>query len=177
MELKMAKPVIPKEIMYLVSQPPLLFGESKEPYCARYTGMAESLKPMDHADYLWLWRYVDASWQLFGARRIRAQYLNHLMNCAVKHHGTPGEDVKVYEVLATEFHETKINRLEYLDRVIASSQRDCDTILQLMEARHDLFAHRARERKLHELEIERLERTVIANAPALAPTGEHEPAE
>ena len=173
----MAGKAIPKEIMYLVSQPPLLFGESKEPYVALYTGMAESLKPMDHADYLWLWRYVDATWQLFGARRIRAQYLNHLMNCAVKHHGTPGEDIKVYEVLATEVDEPGMNRLEYLDRVIASSQRDCDTILQLMEARHDLFAHRARELKLHELEIERLERAALISAPALAPDSEQEPAE
>jgi hypothetical protein len=174
----MARKAIPKEIMDLVSQQTLMYGECEEQYVALYTGMVESLKPMDHADYLWLWRYTDATWELIRARSIRAGYLTHLMKDIGQHHATnTRKEVNGYEVLAIMFDEETTSKLEYLDRVIASSQRDCDTILQLMEARHDLFAHRARELKLHELEIERLERAALIAAPALAPDGEREPAE
>ena len=175
----MAGKAIPKDIMALVSTPPLLLDEKKDAYVALYNGVVSSLQPMDHADYLWLWRYTDAIWELFRARRLRAGYLNYLMKSATERLNgrTTIEDLSQYEVLATEVDETEMNRLEYFDRVIASSQRDCDTILQLMEARHDLFAHRARELKLHELEIERLERAALIAAPALAPDDEREPAE
>jgi len=174
----MTKVTIPKDIHDLVcTEPALVLGESKEQYVALYTGMVSSLNPMDHADYLWLWRYVDATWELIRARRIRAGYLNGLMRRAYFSRKKTDEEVNALEVLATEFGESQTKKLEYLDRVIASSQRDCDTILQLMEARHDLFAHRARELKLHELEIERLERAALIAAPALAPDDEREPAE
>ena len=173
----MAGKAIPKDIMALVSTPPLLLYEKKDAYVALYNGVVSSLQPMDHADYLWLWRYTDATWELIRARRIRAGYLNELMRRAYFSRKKTGEEVNAWEVLATEFGESQTKKLEYLDRVIASSQRDCDTILQLMEARHDLFAHRARELKLHELEIERLERAAFIAAPALAPDDEREPAE
>ncbi len=137
--------------MDLVSDPALLLGESGEQYVALFKGMVNSLRPMDYADYLWLWRYTDATWELIRTRRIRARHLNRLMkDTGERRARNTGEKVDGYEVLASMFHETETNKLEYLD---------------------------ARELRLHELEIERLERAALSAAPALAPDDEHEPAE
>jgi hypothetical protein len=143
----MAKPVFPKEILDLVTQAPVIIGESKEQYVALYVGTVGTLKPVDHADYLWLLRYADAMWELIRARKMRASFLERLMKEGarrlVESRSSKGRDfadsgynykqfgVNPYEGLAVSFGEAEITKLEYWDGIIDSAQRDCDTILQL----------------------------------------------
>ncbi len=183
---------MPVALKILVRNPPLLNGESKEEYYALLAEMIGHMDPSDPAEFIWVINFTNWSWEVARNSNARAVLINaqiwpalsQLRNTYPRQLGEI-DGRWLVQNFRTELPKHGINpdivissavvlasrQLEYIDNTIDALQRRCDTILQLLEGRRDVFAARARqsaadmrERKLHHARMEVLTKKVDAPA-------------
>jgi hypothetical protein len=161
---------VPAEVLILIKNPPLLKGESKEDYYCLLAALARDVRPADLAEWLWLIELLNCVWEIFRNGRFRAKLIDMnrhqaLGTVILKHmpertmgprdlaeavagwNASPGR-YKNYEidpetVPAMAFSQAA-RSLEKIDKISERLQRRWDSILQQLEDRREMFAHRAR---------------------------------
>ena len=162
---------IPPEILWLMLKPPLLKGESPQQYNVLFEGLVTQVAPVDLIEWLWVVNYLDCAWELFRVRRFRSVLIDLQQKRALEavilktakfdgrhspaslaqaetlwsadstHFTKHGIDPLVVPAMAMV--QIKKN-LEALDKTLERAERRCDTIMQQLEYRREVFAHRAR---------------------------------
>ena len=64
-------PSIPKVILPLIENLPLLKGESSLEYYDLLAQLASEIAPCDLIEWLWVIQFLDCSWEIFRIRRFR----------------------------------------------------------------------------------------------------------
>jgi hypothetical protein len=183
---------MPVGLKILVRNPPLLNGESKEDYYALLAEMIDGMDPSDPPEFIWVINFTNWNWEVARNANARTVLINEKIWPALselrKTYPRQLGDLDgrwLIQNFRTELPKHGINpdivnssavvlassQLKYIDNTIDALQRRCDTILQLLEGRRDVFAARARqnaadirERKLHLARMEALSRK--PDAPA-----------
>jgi hypothetical protein len=176
---------VPADILAIIAKPPLLQGESKDEYFDILAGIIVDLRVADRPEFLWVIRYADCQWEIIRVRRMRALVFDHWRErgrIALVQDRVPGafeeidqhlaelypqgvdpEMVAARGMIMADHHE----QLAYFDKLIERLQGRSDSILQLLEARREVFAHRERERFLRAREREQLRLSSQGQAPQL----------
>jgi hypothetical protein len=184
---------IPPEILALINNPPLLKGESSQEYYDLLSVLVSNIAPADIVEWLWLIQFNDCTWEIFRNRRFRTFVIDLqrgpalqglILKMAPSGSMLPTEFNKLVarwtenpeyfskhgivpqSVLATAFVQAAA-RLELIDKSLERLHRRCDTILQQLEYRREVFAHRARRAADKVLKAENVEAPNIV--PAAAP--------
>jgi len=161
---------IPTEILALLRKPPLLKGESVQEYNDLLKGLIVDIGPNDTVEWLWLLQFLDCIWEIFRNRHFRAILIDLQRGPALRsvilktapfgqmtakeveaavaqwtanpdqfsQHGIDPQSVPACSLVQVAKH------LETIDRILERLQRRCDSILQQLEYRRELFASRAR---------------------------------
>ena len=157
-------PKLPPAILPLIENPPLLKGESQQEYYDLFGALVSETAPVDTVEWLWLIQFTDCSWEIIRNRRLRAFLIDlqrakdlnairslHYDDCEkylanwkpdpefFTLHGT---DVR--SMVATAFVKVA-DKLELIDKKLERLQRRSDKIIEQLEYRRELFAHRARQ--------------------------------
>jgi hypothetical protein len=185
-------PTIPPEILALIQKPPLLKDESREEYNDLLTGLVTDIAPFDRIEWLWLIQFLDCSWEILRNRRYRAilidlqrdQALRHIIVMTTasqrmsnteleqafarwtanpEHFGQHGIDPQSVPAMALI---RAAHNVEVIDKILEKLQRRCDTILQQLEYRREVFASRARRAADKILTVEHIEIPRIESADA-----------
>lgn len=183
-------PSIPTEILNLVQKPPLLKGESLQEYNDLLGRLASDILPVDIVEWLWLVQFNDCTWEIFRNRRFRAILIDLQRNGAlgsiilntspsgsmnaiqynqalVRWREDPDQfnkhGIDPQSVSAMAFVQAAV-LLERCDKSLERLYRRCDSILQQLEYRREVFAHRARRAADNFLKPENVEAPKIAPA-------------
>lgn len=189
---------VPPGILALVEKPPLLKGESAQEYYDLLGGLVSDIIPADCIEWLWVIQFTNCSWEIFRNRRYRAILIDLQRGQALRSvilktspsqqmtglelerafalwTENPGQfaqhGVDPQSVPATALLQAAKN-LEIIEPILERLQRRCDSILQQLEHRRELFAYRARHAADRVLNVESVEIPNIPTAkapPALAP--------
>jgi hypothetical protein len=183
-------PPIPTVILTLIQKPPLLKGESLQEYNDLLGQLASDVSPVDAIEWLWLIQFTDCTWEIFRDRRFRAILIDLQGNQALG--AVILKTVPAGNMSATEYNRqcalwrenpdyfakrgidphsvpatARIQvaaKLELIDKSLERLQRRCDTILQQLEYRREVFAHRARHVVDKVLKVEH-----VVEAPTIVP--------
>ena len=127
---------IPRAILPLIEKPPLLRGESLQDYNELLAGLVHDVMPSDIPEWLWLIQFLDCSWEIWRNRGYRAKLINWQRDQSS--YGSPPETALAIALVKAA------PKTEVVDKILERLQRRCDTILQQLEIRREVFAHRAR---------------------------------
>ena len=155
---------VPPAILPLIQDPPLLKGESQQAYYDLLDALISETAPVDMVEWLWLIQFTDCSWEIIRNRRLRAflidlQRTKDLNAIRSVHYDDSekylanwkpdpdfvmryGTDVR--SMVATAFVKVA-DKLELIDKKLERLQRRSDKIIEQLEYRRELFAHRARQ--------------------------------
>ena len=163
-------PKVPATILPLIQIPPLLKGESAQEYYELLGDLASEMQPDDLIEWLWMIQFLDCSWEIFRNRRFRALLVDAQRNRAMdviitktlpydsgpsiefdqhlaRWKGNPEffikYDIDPRAVGAKAFVQV-IASLDQIDKVMERLQRRADKIVEQLEYRREVFAHRAR---------------------------------
>jgi hypothetical protein len=174
---------VPADILALIAKPPLLQGESKDEYYDILAGIIDDLRVADRPEFLWVIRYADCQWEIIRVRRMRALVVDHWRErgrIALVQDRVPGAFEEIGQQLAELYPQgvdpqmvagrgmimaDHHDQLAYFDKLIERLQSRSDSILQLLEGRREIFAHR--ERFLRAREREQLRLSNQGQAPQL----------
>jgi len=160
---------IPAQILAQINNPPLLKGESASDYYDMFGGVASDIEPGDMVEWLWTVQFVDCVWEILRFRRYRAMLIDlgrdqglrgviqKVSNYRELRH-VPDYEVEQWKKDPTKFGQHEIDPncvpavalllstgdLETIDKILGRAERRSDTILQQLEYRREMFAHRAR---------------------------------
>lgn len=164
-------PPIPASIRIFLENPPLLKEESKEHYYDLFGALVVELIPNDHVEWLWLLHYLNCVWEIFRWRGYIAILINLQRKRALEavirktvpidreytrsglaqtealwaadaaHFTKHGIDPMSVPAMATVQLE---DSLAALNKMLQQAERRCDSIMQQLEYRREVFAHRAR---------------------------------
>jgi hypothetical protein len=162
---------IPAPILALMQKPPLLKGESVQQYNELLGELVSQVAPVDIVEWLWVLNFLDSAWDVLRIRRFKAvlidlQYIPALRavlvnRCAINEKYTPVGLAKAEALWLADptlFAKNGIDplsvpataaiqirkSLEALDKRMERAERRCDSIMQQLEYRREVFAHRAR---------------------------------
>jgi hypothetical protein len=157
-------PKLPPAILPLIQNPPLLKGESQQEYFELFGVLVSETAPVDTVEWLWLIQFTDCSWEIIRNRRLRVflidlQRTKDLNAIRSVHYDDSekylanwkpdpdflmryGTDVR--SMVATAFIKVA-DKLELIDKKLERLQRRSDKIVEQLEYRRELFAHRARQ--------------------------------
>jgi hypothetical protein len=62
---------LPASVRWLCGDPPVLSSEKRKDYEALFSGMADSVKPTDSVEWIWLRDIVDHTWEIRRLRRFK----------------------------------------------------------------------------------------------------------
>lgn len=161
----------PPEILALIQQPPLLKGESVQQYNALFEVLVCQVAPVDLIEWLWVLNYLDCAWEILRVRRFKSILIDLQQKQALQavilktlpsDRGHTPSSLAQAEALwsadPTQFANRSIDplsvpamavvqikqNLEALNKMLERAERRCDTIMQQLEYRREVFAHRAR---------------------------------
>jgi hypothetical protein len=181
---------IPPEVLALINNPPLLKGESSQAYYDLLSVLVSDVAPVDIVEWLWLIQFNDCTWEIFRNRRFRAILIDLQRNKAlgsvilktspsgtmnaiqynqalVRWKEDPNQfnkhGIDPQSVSAMAFVQAAA-LLEHCDKSLERLYRRCDSILQQLEYRREVFAHRARRVADNVLKPENVEAPKIAPA-------------
>ena len=167
---------IPPALKILVRKPPLIKGELKEDYYSLLEEIVGHIGPSDAAEYIWTFSFTNWAWEMARYTNARALLIDHKIWPALREIADSSR--KLVEIDGTwllKNYQTELpnhgidpglvmskatlrakGELDCMDKMIDGLQRRCDTIMQLLEGRRDVFEARARqkaaeirERELH----------------------------
>jgi hypothetical protein len=190
--LKFKTPIIPPEILPQIQKPPLLKGESSQEYNDLLAGLVSDIAPADFIEWLWLIQFLDCSWKILRNRRYRAVVIDLQRGPALRSvilKTAPCEHMTAIELeqafarwTANPEHFNKHGvdpqsvpamafvqaaaKLEIIDKILERLQRRCDSILQQLEYRREVFASRARHAADNVLNAKSVEFPRVASADA-----------
>ncbi len=164
-------PGIPSAILALLQRPPLLKGESVQEYNELFGALVVDLMPVDVIEWLWILSYLDSIWEVFRSRRSISVLINlqgkraleavigktlpidkqyYLSDqakaealwsadpaCFAKHSIDP---MSVPAMATVQLQDN----LPALYKMLQQAEQRCDSIMQQLEYRREVFAHRAR---------------------------------
>ncbi len=164
-------PGIPPTILVLLQKPPLLKAESVQEYNKLFGALVVELMPVDVIEWLWILNYLDSVWEVFRSRRFISILINlqgkraleavigktlpidkeyyrsdqakaeALWSADPAHFAKHGIDpLSVPAMAAVQLQDN----LEALYKRLQQAERRCDTVMQQLEYRREVFAHRAR---------------------------------
>lgn len=164
-------PGIPPTILALLQKPPLLKGESVQEYNELFGALVVGLMPVDVIEWLWILNYLDSIWEVFRSRRFisvlitlegkraleavigktlpidkeyyrsdqaKAEALWSADPAYFAKHGI--DPLSVPAMAAVQLRDN----LEAFYKRLQQAERRCDAIMQQLEYRREVFAHRAR---------------------------------
>jgi hypothetical protein len=154
---------IPPAILPFIKDPPLLKGESRQEYYDLLGVLISETAPVDMVEWLWLIQFTDCAWEIIRNRRIRAFLIDLQrtkdLNAIRSVHYDDGEKylanwkpdpdflmrygTDVRSMVATAFVKVA-PKLELIDKNLERLQRRSDEIIEKLECRREVFAHRAR---------------------------------
>jgi len=164
-----AKIELPPALAALLKKPPLLKGESPQEHEALLAIVMQDLQPADVAEAMWAIRFSACTWELMRCQRMRAVVMNRWWDAAflelLELHRLPNSHcnsterlafAKIWkgnpqgigidpDVISAQSVVLAQNHLDYFDERIERLQRSSDSILQMLEGRREIFAHRAKE--------------------------------
>jgi hypothetical protein len=167
----MSRPrAIPAPILALMQKPPLLKGESAQQYNDLMGALVSQVEPADIFEWLWVLSFLDHTWDVLRIRRFKVVLIDLQNIKALSAVIMKTEPFYVYATkdLAQEtvnwladpanFAKKRIDplsvpataaiqireSLDALDKRLERAERRCDTVIQLLEYRREVFAHRAR---------------------------------
>jgi hypothetical protein len=190
---------IPPQILELLVKPPLLKGESVQQYDELFGGLVTQVVPVDLIEWLWVLNYLDCTWEVLRLRRFKSVLIDLQQRRALeavilktvpingKH--TPSSLAQTEALWSADSaHFTKHgvdplsvpamavvqikNNLEALNKMLERAERRCDTCMQQLEYRREVFAHRARraaDNLLNAKTDQIPSLTSVNTSPALAP--------
>jgi hypothetical protein len=189
-------PEIPRDILAQLQKPPLLKGESIQEYNDLLAGLIADVRPSDRIEWLWLMQFLDCIWEILRNRRYRAILIDlqrtqalrgvilktvpsgymepRELRAAFEHwtdpghfdqHGIPPESVPALALVQAG------PSLDIIDKSLERLQRRCDSILQQLESRREVFTHRARRAAGKVLGAESTQMPCIASADATLAIG------
>jgi hypothetical protein len=127
---------VPPSIFPLIESPPLLKGESRQQYNELLAALVGDVVPADIPEWLWLIQFLDCSWEIWRNRGYRAKVAEwHIKQMSSGYSAEYGSAMAFVR---------SIPSIDAIDRILEKLQRRCDTILQQLEFRRDVFAVRAR---------------------------------
>jgi len=184
-------PKLPPAILPLIENPPLLKGESQQEYYDLFGALVSETAPVDTVEWLWLIQFTDCSWEIIRNRRLRAflidlQRTKDLNAIRSVHYDDSekylanwkpdpdfvmryGTDVR--SMVATAFVKVA-DKLELIDKKLERLQRRSDKIIEHLEYRRELFAHRARQAAAKVGNAQHEEQRRIESAIAIEPMNE-----
>ena len=164
-------PGIPPTILALLQKPPLLKGESVQEYIELFGALVVELRPVDVIEWLWILNYLDSIWEVFRSRRFisilitlqgkraleavigktlpvdKEYYRSDQAKAAALWSKDPANFAKhgidplsVPAMAAVQLQD----ELEAFYKRLQQAERRCDAIMQQLEYRREVFAHRAR---------------------------------
>ena len=161
--------VIPPQILPQIENAPLLKGESPQDYYDLFNGVAADVKPADMLEWLWVVQFVECVWEILRNRRYRAMLLELQRDQALRGviqkasnypeiRYVPDHEFKRWKEDPNEFRKHDVDpnsvaavallqstgNLEMIDKIQGRLERRSDSILQQLEYRREIFAHRAR---------------------------------
>ena len=156
-------PNLPPAILPLIQDPPLLKGESRQEYYDLLGVLISETAPVDMFEWLWVIDYTDCFWGIRRNRRIKAFLIDlqrtkdlnairslHYDDCEkYLANWQPDPDfflrygTDVRSMVATAFVKVAA-KLELVDKDLERQQRRSDKIIEKLECRREVFAHRAR---------------------------------
>jgi hypothetical protein len=191
--------VIPLEILALLAKPPLLKGESVQQYDELLGVLVTQVAPVDLIEWLWVVNYLDCAWEVLRLRRFKSVLIDLQQTRALesvilktapidKQHSPSSlaqaealwsadpahftkHGIDPLSVPAMAVVQIKEN-LEALNKMLERAERRCDTSMQQLEYRREVFAHRARrtaDSLLNAKTDQGHSGTSTDTAPALAP--------
>lgn len=161
---------IPPAILALMQKPPLLKGESVQQYNDLLGILVSQVAPADLVEWLWVLNYLDCAWDVLRLRRFKSVLIDLqqkralqgvILKMAPDRSYTPASlaqaealwladpahfakrGIDPLSVPATAVVQIREN-LEALNKMLERAERRCDTIMQQLEYRREVFAHRAR---------------------------------
>jgi hypothetical protein len=163
-------PKIPPTILALLQKPPLLKGESVQEYNELFGALVVGLMPVDVIEWLWILNYLDSIWEVFRSRRFisvlitlegkraleavigktlpidKEYYRSDQAKAEALWSADPAyfakHGIDPLSVLAMAAVQLQDN-LEALYKRLQQAERRCDAIMQQLEYRREVFAHRA----------------------------------
>ena len=184
-------PKVPAAILPFIQDPPLLKGESRQEYYDLLAALIAETAPVDMVEWLWLIQVTNRTWEIIRNQRIRAFLIDlqrakdlnairsvHYDDCEkylanwkpdpefFTLHGT---DVR--SMVATAFVKVA-DKLELIDKKLERLQRRSDKIIEHLEYRRELFAHRARQAAAKVGNAQHEEQRRIESAIAIEPMNE-----
>jgi len=187
---------IPAPILALAQNPPLLKGESLQHYNDLLGILVVETAPTDLVEWLWVLGFLDRAWDVLRIRRFKCalidlQHKNAMRTIVLKMapHGsgyTPSAFVEAEELWSADSAQfvkhgidtsavpaiaaTQISKnLEALDQRMERAERRCDRIMQQLEYRRELFAHRARSVAGSVLKEETAQRPSLTSSESAVP--------
>jgi hypothetical protein len=156
-------PKVPTAILPFIQDPPLLKGESKQEYYDLLGVLIAETAPVDMVEWLWLIQFTNCTWEIIRNRRLRAflidlQRIKDLNAIRSVHYDDcekylanwkPDPDfltrygTDVRSMVATAFVKVA-PKLELIDKTLERLQRRSDEVIEKLECRREVFAHRAR---------------------------------
>ena len=180
---------MPPQILAQIQKPPLLKGESPQEYYDMLGGLVSDIAPADFVEWLWLIDFLDCAWEILRNRRYRAividlhraeAFCSILKKTGSHNRLTDSEkreryahwlkdpqkyDIDADSVPALAFLHAA-SSLEIIDKGLERLVRRCDTIVQQLEYRREMFAHRARRAADNVLTAENVQHPRIASSGA-----------
>jgi hypothetical protein len=161
---------IPAPILALMQNPPLLKGESAQQYNDLLGALVSQVEPVDVIEWLWVLGFVDRAWDVLRIRQFKVvlidlQHLKALSAVVMKtepfyeySNTSLAQETVNWLADPTKFAKKRIDprsvpatasvqireSLDALDKRLERAERRCDTIMQQLEFRREVFAHRAR---------------------------------
>lgn len=163
-------PTIPAPIRALMQRPPVLKGELVQKYNDLLAGLVSQVEPGDIIEWLWVLSFLDHAWDVLRIRQFKVvlidlQHLKALSAVVMKtepfyEYSNKGlaQETMNWWADPTNFAKKHIDPLsvpataavqiressDALDRRLERAERRCDTIMQQLEYRREVFANRAR---------------------------------
>lgn|SRR5689334_5159516 len=126
---------IPRAILPFIEAPPLLEEESRQDYNELLAALVQDVEPRDIPEWLWAIDFLNCYWEICRNRLFRVKLVGWQQNLGGGYSPAVAPAMALVKVAP---------KIEYLDKTIEKLQRRADTILQHLEFRREVFAHRAR---------------------------------
>jgi hypothetical protein len=153
-----------------MQNPPLLKSESAQQYNDLLGALVSQVEPGDIIEWLWILSFIDHAWDVLRIRQFKVvlidlQHLKALSAVVMKaepfyayNNKELAQDTVNWLADPTHFAKKRIDplavpataavqirdSLDALDKRLDRAERRCDTIMQQLEYRREVFAHRAR---------------------------------
>src|SRR3974390_566474 len=154
---------IPPAILPFIKEPPLLKGESRQEFYDLLGALIAETAPVDTVEWLWLIRFTECASEIRRNRRSKAFLIDlqrskdlnmmasipydecegYLANLTTDPDFLRRYGIDARSMVATAFVKIA-SKLEVVDKELERLERRSDKVIEQLESRRELFAHRAR---------------------------------